>query len=295
MDEEFLAAALDFIDRNNKSNTPWFCYFNSTRMHVWTHLKASSEGKTGLGIYPDGMVELDGYVGQLLEKLEALGTANNTIVVFTTDNGAEEMTWPDGRTTPFRGEKATNWEGGYRVPMLIRWPGTIQPGTIYNDFIASYDLLPTFVAAGGNPDIVAQCLKGLRSATRPSRFTSTVTTSSHSSKVRRSNRRVRISSIGMTMANSSPSGFATGRSSSRNKTIRESAFGRGNLRTCAFQSCSTSAPILSSAATSRFCTTSGWLIEYSSRFRHRHWSLNGCKRFKSFRSGRSQPHSIWMQ
>ena len=160
VDEEFLAAALDFIDRNNKANTPWFCYFNPTRMHVWTHLKAPSEGKTGLGIYPDGMVELDGYVGQLLEKLNALGNANNTIVVFTTDNGAEEVTWPDGGTTPFRGEKATNWEGGYRVPMLMRFPGTIQPGTIYNDFVASYDLLPTFVAAAGNPDIVAQCLKG---------------------------------------------------------------------------------------------------------------------------------------
>ncbi|MGB7885414.1 MAG: sulfatase-like hydrolase/transferase [Xanthobacteraceae bacterium] len=160
VNEEFLAAALDFIDRNNEANTPWFCYFNPTRMHVWTHLKAASEGKTGLGVYPDGMVELDGYVGQLLEKLDALGNANNTIVVFTTDNGAEELSWPDGGTTPFRGEKATNWEGGYRVPMLMRWPGTIQPGTIYNDFIASYDLLPTFVAAAGNPDIVAQCLKG---------------------------------------------------------------------------------------------------------------------------------------
>ncbi len=160
VDEEFLSAALDFIDRNNKTNTPWFCYFNPTRMHVWTHLKPASEGKTGLGIYPDGMVELDGYVGQLLEKLNALGNANNTIVVFTTDNGAEEVTWPDGGTTPFRGEKATNWEGGYRVPMLMRFPGTIQPGTIYNDFVASYDLLPTFVAAAGNPDIVAQCLKG---------------------------------------------------------------------------------------------------------------------------------------
>ncbi len=160
VDEEFLGAALDFIDRNNKTSTPWFCYFNPTRMHVWTHLKPASQGKTGLGIYPDGMVELDGYIGQFLEKLDALGNANNTIVVFTTDNGAEELSWPDGGSTPFRGEKATNWEGGYRVPMLMRWPGTIQPGTIYNDFVASYDLLPTFVAAAGNPDIVAQCLKG---------------------------------------------------------------------------------------------------------------------------------------
>jgi arylsulfatase A-like enzyme len=162
IDEEFLTAALDFIDRNSKANTPWFCYFNSTRMHIWTHLKAASQGKTGLGLYPDGMVELDGYIGQLLKKLDDLGIANNTIVVFTTDNGAEVMSWPDGGSTPFRGEKATNWEGGYRVPFLMRWPGTIQPGTVSNDVIASYDLLPTFVAAAGNPDIVAQCLKGAR-------------------------------------------------------------------------------------------------------------------------------------
>jgi arylsulfatase A-like enzyme len=160
VDEEFLGAAQDFIARNTKANTPWFCYFNSTRMHVWTHLKPSSQGKTGLGVYPDGMVELDGYIGQLLKQLDDLGIANNTIVVFTTDNGAEVMSWPDGGATPFRGEKATNWEGGYRVPLLIRWPGTITPGTIYNDFVAAYDLLPTFVAAAGNPDIVAQCLKG---------------------------------------------------------------------------------------------------------------------------------------
>ena len=160
VDEEFLAAALDFIDRNNRANTPWFCYFNPTRMHVWTHLKAASQGKTGFGLYPDGMVELDGYVGQLLKKLDDLGVANNTLVVFTTDNGAETMSWPDGGSTPFRGEKATNWEGGYRVPMVMRWPGTVQPGTVYNEMFSHYDLIPTFAAAGGDPDIVAKCLRG---------------------------------------------------------------------------------------------------------------------------------------
>jgi len=160
VDEEFLAAALDFIDRNNRANTPWFCYFNPTRMHVWTHLKAASQGKTGFGLYPDGMVELDGYVGQLLKKLDDLGVANNTLVVFTTDNGAEAMSWPDGGSTPFRGEKATNWEGGYRVPMVMRWPGTIQPGTVYNEMFSHYDLIPTFAAAGGDADIVAKCLRG---------------------------------------------------------------------------------------------------------------------------------------
>ena len=160
VDEEFIGAAIDFIDRKHKANTPWFCYFNPTRMHVWTHLKPASEGKTKLGIYPDGMVELDGLVGQLLKKLDDLGIADNTIVLFTSDNGAEVMSWPDGGTTPFRGEKATNWEGGYRVPMVIRWPGTIKAGTVYNEMCSHYDLIPTFAAAGGDPDIVDKCLRG---------------------------------------------------------------------------------------------------------------------------------------
>ncbi len=160
VDEEFLNAALDFIDRQHSSNTPWFCYFNPTRMHVWTHLKPASKGKTGLGVYPDGMVELDGYIGQLLKKLDDLGVANNTIVLFTTDNGAEVMTWPDGGSTPFRGEKATNWEGGYRVPMVIRWPSTIAPGTVHNEIFSHYDLIPTFAAAGGDPQIVDKMRRG---------------------------------------------------------------------------------------------------------------------------------------
>ncbi len=160
VDEEFLAGALDFIDRQHRAGKPWLCYFNSTRMHVWTHLKPASDGKTGKGLYPDGMVELDGYVGQLLKKLDDLGVADNTIVLFTTDNGAEVLSFPDGGQTPFRGEKATNWEGGYRVPMLIRWPGTIKPNTIYNDFFSHYDLIPTFCAAGGEPDVVGKCRKG---------------------------------------------------------------------------------------------------------------------------------------
>src|SRR6266481_5410773 len=160
IDEEFLAAAKDFIERQHKAGKPWLCYFNSTRMHVWTHLKPESKGKTGLGTYPDGMVETDGHVGQLLKLLDDLGIADNTIVVYTTDNGAEVMTWPDAGSTPFRGEKATNWEGGFRVPTVIRWPGVIKPGTIYNDMFAHMDFLPTFCAAAGDPDVVAKCLKG---------------------------------------------------------------------------------------------------------------------------------------
>jgi len=160
VDEVFLAAAFDFIDRQVKASKPFFVWFNSTRMHVFTHLKKESDGKTGLGLYPDGMVEHDGHVGQLLKKLDDLGIADNTIVVYTTDNGAEVMTWPDGGNTPFRGEKATNWEEGFRVPMVIRWPGVIKPGTIINDMCAHEDLLPTFAAAAGEPDVVAKALKG---------------------------------------------------------------------------------------------------------------------------------------
>ncbi|WDZ75102.1 arylsulfatase [Ensifer adhaerens] len=166
VDSEFLAAALDFIDRQHNAQKPWFCYFNSTRMHIFTHLKPESQGKTGKGVYPDGMVEHDGMVGELLKKLEDLGVLDNTIVVYTTDNGAEVMSWPDGGTTPFRGEKATNWEGGYRVPTLIRWPGVIKPNTIYNDIFSHYDFIPTFCAAAGEPDVVAKCLTGYQAGSK---------------------------------------------------------------------------------------------------------------------------------
>ena len=116
VDEEVTTAALDFMDKAHKDGKPFFVWWNSTRMHVFTHLKPASEGKTGLGIYADGMVEHDGMVGQLLAKLKELGIEDNTIVMYSTDNGAETFTWPDGGTTMFRGEKNTNWEGGYRVP-----------------------------------------------------------------------------------------------------------------------------------------------------------------------------------
>ena len=162
VDEEFIASALDFMDRKTKAGTPWFCYFNPTRMHVFTHLKRSSVGKTGLGLYPDGMVELDGYVGQLLKKLDDLKVTDNTIVVFTTDNGAEVCIWPDGGATPFRGEKDTNWEGGWRVPCVMRWPGVIEPGRVINDICSLQDFIPTFAAANGEPDLVEKVKKGYK-------------------------------------------------------------------------------------------------------------------------------------
>jgi arylsulfatase A-like enzyme len=160
VDDEFTDAALGFMDKQARAGKPFLCYYNSTRMHVFTHLKKESEGRTGLGVYADGMVEHDGHVGQLLKKLDDLGIADNTIVVYTTDNGAEVMTWPDGGNTPYRGEKATNWEGGFRVPTCIRWPGTIKPGTVYNDFFAHEDLVPTLAAAAGEPNLVEKVKRG---------------------------------------------------------------------------------------------------------------------------------------
>ncbi|RWP19940.1 MAG: arylsulfatase [Mesorhizobium sp.] len=164
VDEEFLGSALNFIDRSNADGKPFFCWFNSTRTHIYTFLKEASKGKTGLGIYADAMVEMDGMVGQLLGKLDDLGIADNTIVLWTTDNGAEVFSWPDGGTTPFKGEKNTNWEGGYRVPCMMRWPGVIKPGTEINHITSHEDFVPTLVAAAGEPDVTAKLLSGYEAA-----------------------------------------------------------------------------------------------------------------------------------
>lgn len=160
IDEEFTNAAVTWMQKQVKANQPFFCYYNSTRMHVFTHLKKESEGKTGVGLEADGMVEHDGHVGQLLKALDELGIADNTIVLYTSDNGTETMSWPDGGFTPYRGEKATGWEGGFRVPMLIRWPGVLKPGTVHKDFFAHEDLIPTFAAAAGDTTVVDRCTKG---------------------------------------------------------------------------------------------------------------------------------------
>ena len=160
IDEEVTVKALDFMERAAKDGKPFFMWWNSTRMHVFTHLKPESDGKTGLGIYADGMVEHDSHVGQVLAKLKELGLDQNTIVMYSTDNGAETFTWPDGGTTMFRGEKNTNWEGGYRVPTVIKWPGVIEPGTVINDIGAHEDMLPTLVAAAGDTTAKEDLLKG---------------------------------------------------------------------------------------------------------------------------------------
>ncbi len=166
VDYDVTDRALDFMERAHKADKPFFLWWNSTRMHIWTHLNEEAKGKTGLGVYPDGMVEHDMHIGQILDKLEELGIADNTIIMYSTDNGAEAMSWPDGGTLPFRGEKNTNWEGGYRVPCMIKWPGVIEPGTIINEIGSHEDMLPTFLAAAGDSSIKDNLLKGMTSMKR---------------------------------------------------------------------------------------------------------------------------------
>ena len=165
IDEEFLKASTEFIDGANPRQEAVLSS-GSIRAACTSgpDLKLESQDRTGLGIYPDGMVEHDGQVGQMLKKLDDLGIANNTIVIYTTDNGAETFSWPDGGTTPFRGEKNTNWEGGYRVPAMVRWPGLVPPRTEINEIFSAEDWATTLVAAAGEPNIKEKLLQGYDAA-----------------------------------------------------------------------------------------------------------------------------------
>ncbi len=211
------------MDRAHDAKKPFFVWFNSTRMHIFTHLKPV----TGLGTYPDGMVEHDGQVGQLLKKLDDLGVADNTIVIYTTDNGAEAFSWPDGGMTPFRSEKNSNWEGGYRVPAVVRWPSVVKPEAEINGILSSEDWVPTLTAACGQPDIIGRLLTATTPTERRSRSTSTITT------------RVIFSPAAATSAGSSSTGPTTailpvcatisGRWSSLSSNTRDCASGRNRL------------------------------------------------------------------
>ena len=162
VDEEFLAGSLKFIDKAVAQDKPFFVWFNSTRMHYYTHLQKSQVGRSGQGFYNDAMMEHDDHVGALLDKLDELGIADNTIVIYSTDNGPHFNMWPDAAITPFRGEKNTNWEGGYRVPAVVRWPGKIQAGSINNNVMSHLDWVPTLMAAAGDDDIVSELKQGHR-------------------------------------------------------------------------------------------------------------------------------------
>jgi arylsulfatase A-like enzyme len=161
VDAEIVRRSLDFIDRSVAADTPFFLWHNATRCHVWTHLSPQWDGKSGFGLFADAMMELDWEVGQILDKLDELGIAEDTIVLFTSDNGAEVFSWPDGGNHPFRGEKGSTYEGGFRVPMVAKWPGVIEAGTIVNEIMAHEDWLPTLLAAAGAPDTKDRLLSGL--------------------------------------------------------------------------------------------------------------------------------------
>jgi arylsulfatase A-like enzyme len=166
VDEEFMGASKNFIERQVKADKPFFVWLNFTRMHVFTHLKPESKNKTGLGLQADGMTEHDGQIGEMLKFLEDQKVADNTIVIYTTDNGAMKNMWPDGGVSPFRSEKDTNWEGAVRVPALVRWPGTIKPGTVIPGMFSAEDWLPTLLAAAGVVDIKEKLLQGYTAAAK---------------------------------------------------------------------------------------------------------------------------------
>lgn len=169
IDDETSAAAIDFIQRQAGERKPFFCWFNSTRMHFRTHVRPENRDKPGLTSrteYADGMVEHDATIGKILKIVDDLGIAKNTIVLYTTDNGPHQNSWPDAGTTPFRSEKNTNWEGAFRVPCLIRWPGHIQPGSVSNDVVSGLDWMPTLMAAAGEPDIKEKLLRGHQAGTK---------------------------------------------------------------------------------------------------------------------------------
>ncbi|MDB5342783.1 MAG: arylsulfatase family protein [Schlesneria sp.] len=167
IDDETTDAAVEYIQRQSKAGKPFFCWMNTTRMHLRTHVREDHRDKPGLTArteYADGMIEHDNHVGKLLKALDDAGIADNTIVLYTTDNGPHMNTWPDGAMTPFRSEKNTNWEGAFRVPCVIRWPGKIKPGSVSNEIVSGLDWCPTLVAAAGDADVKQKLLKGHEAA-----------------------------------------------------------------------------------------------------------------------------------
>jgi arylsulfatase len=160
IDEEITERALAWMEKQAKADKPFFLWYNSTAMHFRTHVAPKNIGKSGQDPYSDRMVVHDEQIGQMLDKLDELGIADNTIVMYSTDNGPENDTWPDGANTPFRSQKDTGWEGGWRVPCFMRWPGKIKPGSVLNGIVSHIDMFPTLLAAAGNPDVTKQLLDG---------------------------------------------------------------------------------------------------------------------------------------
>jgi len=166
VDEEITSAALAWMEKQAKADQPFFLWYNSTAMHFRTHVAEKNRGKSGQDEYSDRMVTHDEQIGQMLDKLDELGIADNTIVMYSTDNGPENDTWPDGANTPFRSQKDTNWEGAWRVPAFLRWPGKIKAGSVLNGVMCHQDMLPTLLAAAGEPDISKKLLTGHKAGSK---------------------------------------------------------------------------------------------------------------------------------
>jgi len=168
IDDDVAARSADFIQRQSKAGKPFFVWVNFTHMHLRTHVKPESVGQAGpaMGAYPDAMIDHDKNVGTVLDAIDAAGIADNTFVMYGTDNGPHMNTWPDGGMTPFRNEKNTNWEGAYRVPCLVRWPGKVKPGSVSNEIVSHHDWLPTLLSMAGDPDIAAKLRKGHQAGDR---------------------------------------------------------------------------------------------------------------------------------
>jgi arylsulfatase len=162
VDEEITSRAMGWMEKQVKANKPFFLWYNSTAMHMRTHLAAKNRGKSGQDDYSDRMVTHDEQIGQMLDKLDQLGIADNTIVMYSTDNGPENDTWPDGANTPFRSQKDTNWEGAWRVPCFMRWPGKIKANSVLNGIGCHQDMLPTLLAAAGDPNVNQKLLDGYK-------------------------------------------------------------------------------------------------------------------------------------
>jgi arylsulfatase A-like enzyme len=162
IDEEITAGALTWMEKQVEAEKPFFLWYNTTAMHFRTHVAEKNLGRSGQDVYSDRMVVHDEQIGEMLDKLDELGITDNTIVMYSTDNGPENDTWPDGGNTPFRSQKDTNWEGGWRVPAFMRWPGKIKPGTVFNGIVSHIDMLPTLVAAAGDPDVTTKLLNGYK-------------------------------------------------------------------------------------------------------------------------------------
>ena len=216
---------MDFIRRQHEAGTPFFVWMNMTHMHVFTHTKSESVGQAGRwqSPYHDTMIDHDKNVGQLLDLLDELNIAEDTIVVYSTDNGPHQNTWPDAGTTPFRSEKNTNWEGAFRIPEVVRWPGHIPAGVVSNEIVQHHDWLPTFLAAAGEPEIVEKLKAGHNAGDKAFECTLTASTCCRISPARTTRVRERRSSTSPTTVTCSPSVSTTGRSSSWSSGARHAA------------------------------------------------------------------------